>query len=1356
MGHSQQCAVNAGADQIIAQMAPIFLDADTPVVGTGMWTQLSGPTLVTFDAVSDPQTEVLGTVPGTYFFEWTVSDVSCDTASDTVGISIVGVDLEVALMASDTMPDIGDVVTFTINLSNLGDMDATGVSLENFVPEGYGTVSGISGVGTFNFLTRNVTWSGLDVPMGSNTVVLTFNATVLSPTGIPGEYTHIAEVVSSDQFDLDSSPNNDDGDQSEDDEAALTVAPLQADLSLTKSVVGNNLTPNVGEQISFEVSVANNGSHLATNVGVEDSLPSGFSFVSYAATSGTYNATTGLWQVGAIASGGTETLVITVRVNPSGAYTNTAEVIASDAFDMDSTPGNNNGTEDDQDEVEVAPVDVIDLSLTKEINKSPPLVSDNVMFTLTVSNAGPSEATSVEVTDLLPSGYTYVSDNGGGAYNDANGIWNVGTLASGVSESLNILATVNPSGDYTNIAEITGHDQIDLDSTPNNGAPGEDDQDEVTIIPIPVVDVALTKTVGNLIPDVGEEIVFTITVRNDGPSDATNVVVTDLLASGYSFINAVPSIGTYETTSGSWSVGNLDNGVVETLDITVEVLPSGSYINTAEVTQVTEGDVDSTPDNNNSAEDDQQTVEPVPQPVSDLLLRKSVNVLSPYVGQEVIFSISVTNLGPSDVTGVEIMDVLPTGYTFVSNNRTAGIYDPISGIWALNGVLEDQNTETLNIVATVNATGEHFNVAEVIASNNYDPNSTPNNNNVFENDLDSAGTTPIPAADLMLELLVDNGFPDVGSQVTFTIRLTNEGPSEALGVIVEALLPSGYTYVSDGASGMYNPFNGLWNIGNIEADSSLEFQMVAEVNPAGDYNFKTEVVTSRFHDPDSTPGNHLPSEDDQTELATVPRHVTDISISKTVDDMNPDVGDTIVFTVQASNAGPNDATGLVIEDKLATGYRFISAQTTAGIYDEASGSWDLPDLSSGSSQTLQISVSVLPEGNYRNTAELIALDTYDPDSTPNNNLGSEDDQDTILPVPGALADLSLTMTVDNPTPNVGDMVRFVISVTNSGPSDAIGVEVTNLLPSGYTYQSHSSTAGVYTAGTGVWTVNRTIFDQNTESLELLARVNAPTALPDEYLNIAYISTSLLTDPDSNPLQGIDEDDLSDGLEDDDEASAFVVPQTTDISISKEVDNPFPNMGDEVVFTITITNLGPGLASNIGIEEQLPTGYRFVSAETSLGIFEASSGFWEIETLQVSETATLELTVEVLDNNDHVNRVLLSYVDQFDSDGSNDRDEAFVTPSCLVVYNEFSPNGDGVNDFFTIDCISQYPNNVLQVYNRWGNIVFETRSYKNNWDGTPNGRAIIQKEDQLPVGTYYYLLDLGDGSQPRTDWLYINR
>ncbi|MBO0323867.1 DUF11 domain-containing protein [Muricauda sp. CAU 1633] len=1356
VGNAQLCAVDAGTDQTLSQTTSVFLSASTPIIGSGTWTQLSGPTLVSFSNANDPNAQVFGMALGTYIFEWTVSDVTCITASDTVGVSIVGVDLEMEILASNISPDVGDVVTFTINLSNLGDVDATGVSVENFVPSGFGTVTAINNGGTFSFITDNVTWTGLSVPMGTNTTVLTFDATVLTPTGTSGEFIHIAEVTNSGQFDYDSTPNNDDGDQSEDDEDAIAVAPLQSDLSLTKTIVGGNTTPYVGEAISFEITITNDGPDDATNVRVVDQLQSGYSFVSYTATAGTYNVGSAFWDVGTLANGASETLTINVTVNATGNHTNTSQVWESDAYDLDSTPGNGVSSEDDQGDVSVTPVEVIDLSLTKMIDKSPPLVSDNVRFTLTVSNAGPSDATSVEVTDLLPSGFTYVSDNGGGDYDDVSGIWDVGTLANGSSTSLSILANVNPSGDYTNIAEITGHDQFDADSTPNNNVPGEDDQDEVVVIPNPVVDISVTKTVDEFIPYVGDQVIFTVTVQNDGPSDATNLVVTDVLASGYGLVSAVTTNGTYNSVNGSWTIGSLASGSSEVLTITVDVLSSGNYSNTAELTGLTETDLDSTPGNNSEAEDDQQTVTPVPLPLSDLLLRKSVDNLSPFVGENVIFNINVTNFGPSDVSGVQIMDLLPSGYTYVSNSRTAGTYNPSTGIWELNNVIADGVTETLNIVATVNPTGDYFNVAELISSSNDDPNSTPNNNNVFENDQDSAGTIPIPAADMTLSKTVDNEFPDVSSTVTFTLTLTNEGPSDAFALVVEDVLPSGYTYVSDDSGGLYDVGTGLWSIGNLIAGSNATLNMVVEVNASGDYLNRAELVNSVIPDPDSSPNNNDPTEDDQDEQSTTPRHVTDISVTNMVDNPSPSAGDQLVFTITVNNAGPNNATGLVVEDVLATGYGFVAATASVGTYDELVGSWDIGNLNSGTWATLQITVLVLPSGDYRNTAELIALDTYDPDSTPNNNLSSEDDQATVVPIPDGLADLSLTKIVDNVTPNVGDVVRFTISIANDGPTDATGVVVTDLLPSGYTYQSHTATAGVYNPNTGLWNVNRTIFNQNSETLELLAVVNTPSGQLDEYLNMAEITASNFEDPDSDPNDGLETDDYADGVADDDEASAFVVPQTTDLAITKAVDRLEPNIGDEVVFTITVTNQGNVPATNIGIDEQLPNGYRLISSSASVGIYDASGGFWEMDTLQVSEIAQLDLTVEVLDFEDYLNTASLAFVDQLDTDNANDSAEAFVQPTCLVVYNEFSPNGDGVNDFFTIDCISRYPGNMLLVYNRWGTVVYQKRGYNNDWDGTPNGRAIVQKEDQLPVGTYYYVLDLGDGSEPRTDWLYINR
>ncbi|HKL91044.1 MAG TPA: hypothetical protein VJ880_07675, partial [Allomuricauda sp.] len=390
--YSQDCVVNAGANQTFAQTSTVFLNADTPPVGTGSWIQLSGPTLVTFDDANDPNAQVFNTALGTYIFEWTVSDATCDTASDTAAITIQGIDLEIEMIASNPEPNIGDVVTFTINLSNFGDVGATGVAIENFVPAGFDNVTAIDNSGTFSFLTDMVTWTGINVPVGNNTVALNFDATVQTPTGTIGEYTHIAEVIFANQLDVDSTPNNDDGDQSEDDEDTITAAPLQADLSLVKSVVGGNLSPYVGAQISFEISISNDGPHTATNVRVVDQLLSGFTFVSYSATTGTYDPNSGFWEVGTLPNGNTETLTIDVEVNASGNYTNTSQVIASDAFDIDSTPSNGVSSEDDQGDVVVAPEERIDLSLTKTIDKSPPLVSDNVRFTLTVTNDGPSDA----------------------------------------------------------------------------------------------------------------------------------------------------------------------------------------------------------------------------------------------------------------------------------------------------------------------------------------------------------------------------------------------------------------------------------------------------------------------------------------------------------------------------------------------------------------------------------------------------------------------------------------------------------------------------------------------------------------------------------------------------------------------------------------------------------------------------------------------------------------------------------------------------------------------------------------------------------------------------------------------------
>jgi gliding motility-associated-like protein len=86
---------------------------------------------------------------------------------------------------------------------------------------------------------------------------------------------------------------------------------------------------------------------------------------------------------------------------------------------------------------------------------------------------------------------------------------------------------------------------------------------------------------------------------------------------------------------------------------------------------------------------------------------------------------------------------------------------------------------------------------------------------------------------------------------------------------------------------------------------------------------------------------------------------------------------------------------------------------------------------------------------------------------------------------------------------------------------------------------------------------------------------------------------------------------------------------------------------------------------------------------------------------------------------------------------------------------FSPNADGINDMVVIRGIDYYPGNSITIFNRWGNKVFEASPYTNNWDGT-NSFGITIGGDELPVGTYFYILDLGNDSDVIKGNIFLNR
>jgi gliding motility-associated-like protein/uncharacterized repeat protein (TIGR01451 family) len=229
----------------------------------------------------------------------------------------------------------------------------------------------------------------------------------------------------------------------------------------------------------------------------------------------------------------------------------------------------------------------------------------------------------------------------------------------------------------------------------------------------------------------------------------------------------------------------------------------------------------------------------------------------------------------------------------------------------------------------------------------------------------------------------------------------------------------------------------------------------------------------------------------------------------------------------------------------------------------------------------------------------------------------------------------------------------------------------------------------------------------------------------------------------------------------------------EISVTKIANNTGTGLGDTIYYTIVVENTGSvGLTNIILVDVFLNSNGNSLSLTTEPYFISSDLGSVE-GMLLVGENATymadFDITQEAINAGGVSNSVIVTgttvnsvivtdYSDNGDDLDGNTNDDPTETnlEGCLIVYSEFSPNGDGVNDNFVIGCIDNYPNNNLEIYNRWGNIVYKMNGYNNDWNGASNGRAIVNDSEDLPEGTYYYKLELGDGSLPKIGWLYLNR
>jgi uncharacterized repeat protein (TIGR01451 family) len=480
-----------------------------------------------------------------------------------------------------------------------------------------------------------------------------------------------------------------------------------------------------------------------------------------------------------------------------------------------------------------------DLAITKSASPDPVTAGSQLTYTITVTNNGPANATNVIVKDTLPGGVTFLSTSAVCTSGTIQTGCNIGSLANGASTSFAIQVQVNANllsnipastTNITNTATVSA-DQLDPDTSNNTT--------KITTNVIESADLQLSKTCK---PDqtaalAGSTAFCTIVVYNAGASDAQNVQVTDNIFASTPFtigtVTPTPSVfcsatsGTITSGTVSCGFGTIAAGGTATVTVNFSAKDGGDINDTASVTA-------STPDPNTSNNSASGKVTFVSS--ADLSITKSSSPNPVVAGTNLTYTISVTNAGPSTATNVVVKDTLPGQVSVVSTapsvgSCTGGIPgNPLQPLTCTLGSLANGGSASIVVVVKVASSTPNGTILvnnATVASSVADPN---NNNNSY-----TAYTTVSPSADLAIVKTSDKSVYKPSSVVTYTITVTNNGPSDALAVVVTDNLPTfkQATYQSDtgGCTGNATPPTILTcNLGTMPAGTSQSFNIYELIN----------------------------------------------------------------------------------------------------------------------------------------------------------------------------------------------------------------------------------------------------------------------------------------------------------------------------------------------------------------------------------------------------------------------------------------------------------------------------------------------------------------------------------------------
>ena len=1058
--------------------------------------------------------------------------------------------------ASIDNPNFGDEITYTVNVTNAGKVNANNVVVHDVLGEGLELISADGGV--YDPITHTIAW------------------TVNLNSGETKSFKVVAKVI---------------GYGNVTNSLVVGNKTSAVDVDVPEIIPGkdaNNKAPNFGDNIDYTITVNNIGKADAKNVVVVDRLDKGLKYIS-SSDNGVYDAATHTvtWIVDIDADSSLD-LTVTASAEEYGVLTNIVTV------------GDKSASVD---------VNVPEIIPDKTADIENPNFGDNVTYTVTVTNGGNADAKAVVVRDVLGKDLKFVSATGNYTFDEATNTitWTV-DVDAGKTETFTVVATVINYGNVTNslvvgnktfsknvtVPEITPDKTVDNES-PNFGdtvtytvtvknegdgnaadvvivdtlgkgleyisstgnydnktntitwkvnlASGEtktftvvakivgytDVTNEVTvgnktaIVNVDIPEIIPTKDVNNTTPNLGDTVEYTVTVNNNANTAAKQVVIVDTLGKGLKFINASHN-GKYDevTRTITWIV-DLDAGesVVFSVNATVEAY--GNINNTVVV-------------GNKSATKNITVPEITP-------IKKVENTV-PNFGEEVTYFISVFNSAVVDAKHVVVVDHLDKGLKYISSSHN-GVYD--AATHTVTWIVDIDADSSIDL--TVTAVAEAYGVLS---------------NNVFVGDKSASADVTVP--EIIPGKSVDVENPNFGDAVTYTVTVTNNGIVDAKHVVVVDHLDKGLKYISSSHNGVYDAATHTvtWIV-DIDIGSSIDLTVTAVADEYG-------VLTN-----DVTVGD---------KTASVDVVVPEITPDKTANIANPNFGDNVTYTVTVSNEGIGDANNVVIVDRLGEGLTFVSASDN-GVWDpvKRTVTW-IVDLAKGESKTFKVNATVSGYGNVTNSLVV-----------GNKTAG----------VNVTVPEINPDKTVNVANPNFGDDVTYSVTVTNVGIGDAKGVVVKDTLGKGLKF---ISATGNYTfdeaTNTIMWIVDLAKGESKT------FKVNATVVGYGNVTNTVIVGNKTfnknVTVPEINP--------------------------------NKTVNNEIPNFGDNVTYTVRVTNDGIADANNVVVCDILGKGLKFLNADGNFTYDEKTGTITWIVDLAKGETKTFNVNVTVLSYGDLSNKVVV--------------------------------------------------------------------------------------------------------------------